>query len=464
MAKKNKNNHQYMFCDNNIFNVFVRFENNTVYLKPNMSSLIIPLMKQSMDDDVIFCYELYDKVCPFCGGELNANGHYEVSVNKCINVKKQQYLCKDCNESLVVEPEHIEKNCCYMKETTVQGLNIGLVDHLSYEKMSEIIEQMHGHAPTRQTVLNHVEKNEEEFLEKEEKKLKKALKKAEIKPSGVYNYDEQYLFINGKLYIRLTILDNKTKMIIASDLIPSIEFNKDFVERFLKNSFESLPLEGIVTDGVNYYQEIIDNFGVEHQLCNFHKMKNLMDLVYKILNQKKLQIEKKKEKIEKNEEKISKIKIKQGPVKNGRILSTDVKRQKFHKKIKDLEKSTRKAKAEIRELKKEIKEIEKNINKIKLIFNSKTVKTATQRFKRLEGMIDELPEQIGVFIKRLSKTFERSINHIKNDFLPNTNNLLECYFGVTLPGHFKRKFRTLKGIKRRLRLSNIRWIKRNVLP
>ena len=79
-------------------------------------------------------------------------------------------------------------------------------------------------------------------------------------------------------------------------------------------------------------------------------------------------------------------------------------------------------------------------------------------------MIDELPDQIGIFVKRLSKAFERSINHIKNDFLPNTNNLLERYFGVTLPKYLKRRFRTLKSLERKLRWSNIRWIKRNALP
>ena len=61
--------------------------------------------------------------------------------------------------------------------------------------MSEIIELMYGHAPSRGTILNHVEKNEEEFLEKEEKKLEKALKKARIEPIGVYHYDEQYFVV-----------------------------------------------------------------------------------------------------------------------------------------------------------------------------------------------------------------------------------------------------------------------------
>ena len=235
-----------------------------------------------MEDDVIFCHGCYDRVGSFSGGELSANGRYGVFVNKCIDVEKQ-YLCKDCNKSLVVEPEHINKNHCYMKETVLQELNIGLIDHMSYEKMSEIIELMYGHAPVRQTILNHVEKNEEEFLEKEEKKLEKALKKAGIKLSSVYHYDEQYIFINGKLYIRLVILDNKTNMIIAKYIIPSIEFNKNFVERFLKSNLDGLPFKGMVTDDVNYYQEIIDNFWNRTPIMQFSQNEKPNGLIVQYL-------------------------------------------------------------------------------------------------------------------------------------------------------------------------------------
>ena len=462
--RKNKSNHQYMFCDNEVFNVFVRFEKNIVYLKPNMSPLIIPLMRQTMPDEVIFCYERYDVSCPSCEGELNANGRYKVFINKYIDVEKQQYICKECRESFITDIGYVEKNSCYMSEISMQGLNIGLIDYMSLEKMSEIIKMFYGHAPARQTILNNINNNSEEFFKKEEEKIEKELQKAGIEPSGVYHYDEQYLFVYTRLYIRLIILDNKTKMIIAEEVISSKKFNKEFVKKFITSNLENLPLKGMVTDGVNYYQEIIDELGIPHQLCNFHKMQNLMSLVYKILNRKKLKIEKLKEKIEKNKENINKTRIKQGTVKNGRIPKDNKKRQKSYQKIKNLEKSTRESRNEIRELKKEIEEIEQNINKIKLVLNSKTVKTAEKRFKKLEDKINELPEQIATFIKRLSKTFERSTNHIKNKFLPNTNNLLECYIGITLPGHLKKRYKTTKGLKKRLRSSRIRWIKRNVLP
>lgn len=74
-----------------------------------------------------------------------------------------------------------------------------------------------------------------------------------------------------------------------------------------------------------------------------------------------------------------------------------------------------------------------------------------------------MPEEIQKFIKSLSKDFETTINHIKNPEIPSTNNLIEGYYKTTFPGKIKRIFRTEKGLKIRLKLSQLRWTKRNVL-
>ena len=47
------------------------------------------------------------------------------------------------------------------------------------------------------------------------------------------------------------------------------------------------------------------------------------------------------------------------------------------------------------------------------------------------------------------------------DFLPSTNNQLECYNGVSLPDNQKRIYRTGKGINRATKLGQIRWTSRN---
>ncbi|GAA5818374.1 MAG: conserved hypothetical protein [Methanobrevibacter sp. CfCl-M3] len=284
-----------------------------------------------------------------------------------------------------------------------------------------------------------------------------------ISPSGVYNYDEQYLFSNRDLYLRLVILDANTKMIIANDLVNSDDFNKEYVRNFLNNSLKDLPLKGMVTDGANYYPEIIDDLGVPHQICVFHKMQNLMDLHYKIINKNKLKIKRKEEKIEKLENQIKDIKTKQGTVSQGRIPKNNHKRIKTHEKIKNKQKEIKILNSEIKDCKKENKILKDDEKKISRIFKSKTIKTAKKRFNEFKENIDNLLEPTKLFIKRLEKTFERTTKHIVHKFLPNTNNIIECYFGVTLPKLGKRKYRTIEGLKRRLKLSDIRWIEKNVL-
>jgi hypothetical protein len=102
-------------------------------------------------------------------------------------------------------------------------------------------------------------------------------------------YDEQYFFIGSVLYLRLVILDAKTKMIIANDLVMGNDFNKEYVRNFLNENLKDLPLKGI-SDGANFYPEIIDELGVPHQICVFHKMQNLMNLHYKIINRNNMKI------------------------------------------------------------------------------------------------------------------------------------------------------------------------------
>ncbi|MBQ6629971.1 MAG: hypothetical protein IJH65_14285, partial [Methanobrevibacter sp.] len=72
-------------------------------------------------------------------------------------------------------------------------------------------------------------------------------------------------------------------------------------------------------------------------------------------------------------------------------------------------------------------------------------------------------KEIQKFIKKLSKDFETTINHIKNPEIPSTNNLIEGFFKTTFPGKIKKIYRTDKGLRIRLKLSQLRWTKRNVL-
>ena len=67
------------------------------------------------------------------------------------------------------------------------------------------------------------------------------------------------------------------------------------------------------------------------------------------------------------------------------------------------------------------------------------------------------------FFENLDKKFERTITYHSDPLIPKTNNNIERYFGITLPRYIKRRYRTIEGLTRWLRIQKIRWVRRNVL-
>jgi transposase-like protein len=119
-------------------------------------------------------------------------------------------------------------------------------------------------------------------------------------------------------------------------------------------------------------------------------------------------------------------------------------------------------KIELKEKKAEFKDLEKYIERISNIFKCEDAKNAKKRFKMFLNSIQTLPKTIASFIKRLSKYFEKAINHITHDFLPNTNNLLERFYRFSLPKPMKKRYKTDKELELQIELQKIRWTKRNV--
>ena len=132
------------------------------------------------------------------------------------------------------------------------------------------------------TPLNIIEK---------EKTLIKKIKKLNITQSGHYNYDEEFIKISNEIYVRLTLIDAHTRMIINDELIPKNQFDKEYIEKFLRQSTDGIKLKTIITDGYSAYKEIIKKLGAKHQLCTFHLMHNLMTDLNPILHRKNNKIE-----------------------------------------------------------------------------------------------------------------------------------------------------------------------------
>ena len=187
-----------------------------------------------------------------------------------------------------------------------------------------------------------------------------------------------------------------------------------------------------------------------------------MTPLQKHINKLNISIKSLEEQIEKPQKKIDQLK-KQNVSKKGKAKKTDKKRIKNQNQRKNLKLKNDKNKFKLKQIKNDVIEYIEYKEKISQIFKSKSIKTAMNRFNKLNEKFDEMPEIIQDFMIKLSKKLEITLNHTQNRKIPSTNNLAELIFRVTFPGKIKRIFRTYKGAKRQIRLNNLNWTKRNVL-
>lgn len=452
-------------CAEELFNSLYLICENTVYLNEIVSPKIIYIFNELSPFKLKYIYFKEDLICPICGSRLNKNGTKKYSLNKHQEYFKQQYSCSSpkCNYTTVASLEqHIDKNCNYTKEIREKGLELEYIEHISHEKKAEIIQKEIGVKIPRQTVQYHEFEKSEQFIERENKKIQNEIKNRKIESSGILHYDEEYFTKNKEKYVRLTILDAKTRLILNDQIILQDQFDIDFIEIFLKYSLENQKRKILITDGNTAYPDIIKRLNMKQQKCVFHKMQNQRTPVWKKIHRLERKIKSKENQINKNIEKINTIN-KKYKTKPGPIPLKEKKIRRNIQKRKTLERENKKLKQEIRKIKKEIKDYEKYNERISSVFKSKTLKQAQKRFRRLQGEIKSMPEEVQKFIKSLSKDFETTTTYLINPEIPNTNNLLEGFYKITFPGKIKKIFRTEKGIKIRLKLSQMRWTKRNVI-
>ncbi len=457
-----KNKPVINFMDDNLFNSFLFCEGNKLYLNTAVSPNFIPIAEELLQKSYKIVYYELNPICPICGQPLNKNGLQKFILNKNKTIYKQ-YSCKHHKYYKTTSLEtFIGKYCNYTLEIKKLSLNFSTITYSSYENKANYINLIHDIKMSRQTSYISQTALIDQYLDKEENRVRKLIKKLNIKPSGFYNYDEEFIKISKEIYVRMTIIDAHTRLIINDQIIKREDFTKETIKKYFKESLKGLKLNTIITDGYSAYPEIIEEIRAKHHTCTFHMMQRLMLPLQKLLNKLNRSIKSLEEQIEKNTEKIEQLKNKI-PLKKGRAKKTDKKRIKNQIQRKKLKVENDKNKFKLKQIKKEIKEYIEYKEKISKIFKSKSIKTAMNRFNKLTEKFDEMPEIIQNFMKKLSKKLEITLNHTKNKKIPSTNNLAELLFRVTFPGKIKRIFRTYKGAKRQIRLNNLNWTKRNVL-
>ena len=414
------------------------------------------------DDDVITLVNLEQEMELFADG-FSSNGSIKCNIDNLEHVRVKQYIKKTDDGCETVTADitvYREKNHKYSKYLGNLIVLLYSIEHISYEKASEILKLFLNIDIDRRRVYELYAENIKEFIYKNLDEIRKDIKNGNMPFSGIISYDEEFIWIKHQPHARLTIIDSKFRIIIADVVIPRQYFCAEYIKQFLEVSLDGLEVNTIVTDGYRAYPEIIDSLGIKQQRCTFHVMKNLMDDINPIHLRLKRKIKKAEEKIPTLEEELNTLSEKYAG-KVGRIPKTDKQRQKDKARMKELTKEISKKKAEIRKAKKQIKEDKKIIKRISLIFKFKTYEAAQNQFNRLYAMKKDLTEEIGNFLERLKGYLDSTLNHTINKDIPNTNNLVEGFFKITFPRKIKRIFVTYQGAINRIALNNIRWMKRN---
>ena len=129
------------------------------------------------------------------------------------------------------------------------------IEHISYEKVSDILKLFFNINIDRRRVYDLYADNVKEFIYKNLDEIQNDLRNGNIPFSGIISYDEEFIWIKHQPYVRLTVIEAKFRIIISDVIIPREYFNAVYT---------------IITDGYRAYPEIIESLGAKQQRCSFH--------------------------------------------------------------------------------------------------------------------------------------------------------------------------------------------------
>ena len=476
-----KNTPTIEYLSESVFKNFVRFEEDKVVLKDSCPKELAIIFYYMEPSDIRVVYEMSNPVCE-CGNKLDKHAIIKWEMDLTYPIFKYQYKCRACGKTIITPLNNIvDKYSSYTKDTKDLVVNIYSNEHISYANATKFINEDQGLNISKQSIYNYnVDKTDDYLLEKE-KIIEEKLEEKDIDLSGFPGHDEAFCRINGEKYSFLAMVDSNNQRIINDQLIPEEEY-RDLLETFITYSLKDLSIykdsekpnpphpillpdlkkNTLIGDGLKEYPNIAKKNNMDFHPCGFHKIMNQRKPIWKIQKRLFKKIESNKKKIEKNNEKINRYYEKyKGQFK--KIGNKDKKRRREKDKVTKMEKENKKLKAENKKLKKEYDEYENYNERISEIFKQDTIKKAKMRFNILNNQIDNLPDEIAKFIRKLGKNLDQALSHIENKNIPNTNNWLELFFNIIFPKKYRNRFKTIPGVTRFLRARKIKWHENIVL-
>lgn len=142
-------------------------------------------------------------ICPRCNKPLDCNGTKSIELNKNVEVKYQKYIHRYCEKSSCISSlfKIKDKYCTYMRSICEKGIIRTLMGYSSYQNKKETIYNEYEVNISRSTILYHEQKHSNALIDNLISQQYMRIKEMNIRPSGLYSYDEQYVFIKKELYM-----------------------------------------------------------------------------------------------------------------------------------------------------------------------------------------------------------------------------------------------------------------------
>lgn len=310
---KSQNNPTIINCAEDLYKILFIAVEEKIYISNLIPPTIIENLAEISSENLKFIYFDINELESENKVKLIKNGTVEFKLNKKIIIYKQKYKYFSKNKEKFKTtriPNYIKKYCNYAIQSQKYGLSFSKITYLSYGQKAEKFNDDNNAQISRQSIYLHEKQHINTYIIEKEKEILKQIKKLNIKASGYYNYDEEFIKINKEIYARLTIIDAHTRVIINDQLYRKEEFNKKLIKKFLTESLEGLTINTIITDGFSAYTEIIEEIGAKHQTCTFHLMQNLMTPLTKFINKRERSIKSLTKQNNKKRRKNRQIKIK----------------------------------------------------------------------------------------------------------------------------------------------------------
>ena len=464
-----------------IFKDFVTFEDDCVLLSDFTPKELAILFYIIMPDDVKIAYQPSYITCE-CGCKMHRHQYTNWTMNDTYSIYKLRYKCPKCNKTKGPDLDGIaEKGRTYTNDIKRIPLDISAVEHVSYEKISDFINDSNGTNISRQQVYNYKIIECEEYLNLKEEKIEEKLNELEIKPTGFMGYDEAFFRLNRIKCAYLSMVDPNNRLIINDNYIPE-EHLSYFIENFITFSLKDLSVyadsntpnpqnyhflpylkkDTLIGDGHRAYPNIAKKNNMDFHPCGFHIIKNQREPTWKHQRNIKRKVKSNNNKKIKNNEKINRYAVKYRGRK-GRIPLNDKKRRKEKDKATKLSHENTCITNENSKLIKEYNELEDLSERISAILDADSIDEAKRRFNILNNQKEHLSDEFVRALNTIGNDLDATLSHIENENIPKTNNWLELFFRVIFPKRFRNRFKTVLGVDNFLRLAKIRWNERVVL-